>query len=64
VKPEMFILYWDAVFQQFLDPYLDLDPFLFVKTFCSLIVFGGTEVLIFYILICRPERTTYSEVPS
>jgi hypothetical protein len=30
VKPEMFIPYWDAVFQQFLDPYLDLDPFLFV----------------------------------
>jgi hypothetical protein len=33
-------------------------------SFFSFIVFGGTEVPIVYIFLCRRQRTAYSEVPS
>jgi hypothetical protein len=32
--------------------------------FFSLTVFGGTEVPIVHIFLCRPQRTAYSKVPS
>ncbi len=37
---------------------------IYIYYFLPLIIFGGPEVPIVYILLCRPQRTVYSEVPS